>query len=151
MDDHSKVRVRFAPSPTGAPHIGNIRTALFNWLYARHEGGKFVLRIEDTDQARVVPGSQQAILDSLSWLGIDWDEGPGVGGPFGPYVQSQRLDLYRGHVDYLLKSGKAYHCYCTPERLKQMRQKQRSLKQPPRYDRKCRYLYRSRTRSQRRR
>ena len=140
MDDHSKVRVRFAPSPTGAPHIGNIRTALFNWLYARHEGGKFVLRIEDTDQARVVPGSQQAILDSLSWLGIDWDEGPGVGGPFGPYVQSQRLDLYRGHVDHLLKSGKAYHCYCTPERLKQMRQQQRSLKQPPRYDRKCRYL-----------
>ena len=140
MDDHSTVRVRFAPSPTGAPHIGNIRTALFNWLYARHEGGKFIVRIEDTDQARMVPGSLQAILDSLTWLGIDWDEGPEVGGPFGPYLQSERLDLYRGHIERLLQSGKAYRCYCTPERLQEMRKKQRSLKQPPRYDRKCRFL-----------
>ena len=140
MDDNSTVRVRFAPSPTGAPHIGNIRTALFNWLYARHEGGKFIVRIEDTDQARMVPGSQQAILDSLTWLGIDWDEGPEVGGPLGPYLQSERLDLYRGHIERLLQAGKAYRCYCTPERLRQMRQEQRSLKQPPRYDRKCRFL-----------
>ncbi len=99
-----------------------------------------MVRIEDTDQARLVPGSLQAILDSLSWLGLDWDEGPGVGGPFGPYLQSARLDVYRGHIDRLLESGKAYRCYCTPERLQQMRKKQRSLKQPPRYDRKCRFL-----------
>lgn len=113
---------------------------MFNWLYARHEGGKFVVRIEDTDQARLVPGSQQAILDSLTWLGLDWDEGPQVGGPFGPYLQSERLDLYRGYIGRLLESGRAYRCYCTPERLREMRQKQRSLKQPPRYDRKCRFL-----------
>ena len=89
------VRVRYAPSPTGFPHVGNIRTALFNWLYARHTGGKFIVRIEDTDTARTVPGSLEAILDSLRWLGLDWDEGPEVGGDYGPYVQSQRLETYK--------------------------------------------------------
>ena len=90
------VRVRYAPSPTGDPHVGNIRSALFNWLYARHTGGTFIVRIEDTDQARLVPGSVETILDALRWLGLDWDEGPGSQTPHGPYVQSERLDLYHG-------------------------------------------------------
>ena len=89
------IRVRYAPSPTGFPHVGNIRTALFNWLWARHTGGKFIVRIEDTDVARTVPGSLESILDSLRWLGLEWDEGPEVGGEHGPYFQSQRLPLYQ--------------------------------------------------------
>ena len=104
-----QVRVRFAPSPTGFPHVGNIRTALFNWLFARHSGGVFILRIEDTDVARKVDGALEMIQDSLRWLGMDWDE--------GPYYQSQRLELYHKYAGQLVDEGKAYHCYCTPERL----------------------------------
>jgi len=134
------VRVRYAPSPTGFPHVGNIRTALFNWLFARHHGGKFIVRIEDTDVARTVPGSLEAILESLRWLGLDWDEGPEVGGPHGPYLQSQRLPVYQEVAERLVKEGYAYYCYCSPERLEAMRQEQVRLKLPPGYDRHCRCL-----------
>ena len=134
------VRVRYAPSPTGAPHIGNIRTALFNWLFARHSGGSFVVRIEDTDMERLVPGALEQILDSLRWLGLDWDEGPEVGGAFGPYFQSQRLPIYKEAADRLVAQGDAYVCYCSPERLEEMRREQMQRKEPPRYDRRCRFL-----------
>ncbi|MDP2731326.1 MAG: glutamate--tRNA ligase [Dehalococcoidales bacterium] len=134
------VRVRFAPSPTGHPHVGNIRTAMFNWLFARHTGGKFILRIEDTDVARRVEGAVESIMDGLRWLGLDWDEGPGVGGDYGPYFQSQRLELYRRAAESLLAQGNAYCCYCSPERLEEMRKEQARLKQPPGYDRLCRGL-----------
>jgi len=130
-------RVRFAPSPTGALHIGSLRTALFNWLAARSTGGTFLLRIEDTDQGRYVPGSEAQIVDSLRWLGLDWDEGPGVEGPHGPYVQSLRTDTYKEHAERLAASGAAYWCTCTPERLAGMREQQRQANQPTRYDRRC--------------
>ena len=136
----SEVRVRFAPSPTGAPHVGNIRTALFTWLFARHHGGKFVLRIEDTDQAREVENGLELILESLRWLGLDWDEGPDVGGPHGPYRQSERLPLYRQAADWLVAHGHAYYCWCTPERLEAMRREQEARKQAFGYDRLCRFL-----------
>jgi glutamyl-tRNA synthetase len=138
----SPVRVRFAPSPTGHPQVGNIRTAIFDWLFARHTGGTFILRIEDTDLARIVPGSLEAILEGLRWLGLDWDEGPEVGGDYGPYFQSQRLDLYKAAADKLIEQGDAYYCYCSPERLEQMRKEQVARKQPPGYDRACRTLTR---------
>jgi glutamyl-tRNA synthetase len=134
------VRVRFAPSPTGAPHVGNIRTALFTWLLARHSGGAMVLRIEDTDRTRLVPGSYGAILDSLRWLGIDWDEGPDIGGPYGPYVQSERLPLYQEAAERLVKQGNAYYCFCTVERLGELRAAQQRAGRPTGYDRRCRYL-----------
>ena len=134
------VRVRFAPSPTGYPHVGNIRTALFDWLFARHTGGKFILRIEDTDVARRVEGAVEAILDGLRWLGLDWDEGPEVGGNYGPYFQSQRLELYRDAAKRLVSQEDAYYCYCSPERLEEMRAEQVRRKQPPGYDRHCRDL-----------
>lgn len=118
-----KPRVRFAPSPTGYLHIGGVRTALFNWLWARKTGGTFVLRIEDTDQERSTPESVQVILDSMRWLGLDWDEGPEVGGPNGPYFQMQRLDLYKRYAEQLIESGYAYRCYCTKEELAQAREK----------------------------
>ena len=128
------VRVRFAPSPTGYPHLGNVRTALFNWVFARHNDGVFILRIEDTDVTRLVNGAKDVILESLRWLGLDWDE--------GPYFQSQRLELYSEAADRLLKQGLAYHCYCSPQRLESMRQEQMKRKQPPGYDRHCRNLTR---------
>ena len=134
------VRVRFAPSPTGIPHVGNIRTALFNWLFARHHGGSFIVRIEDTDVTRRVEGAEEAILDSLRWLGLDWDEGPGAGGDYGPYFQSQRLEIYRGVAQQLVEQGDAYFCYCSPERLEEMRREQVERKEPPGYDRRCRSL-----------
>jgi len=135
------VRVRYAPSPTGFPHIGNVRTALFNWLYARHSGGRFIVRIEDTDQSRKVEGALEAILDSLRWMGLDWDEGPEVGGDYGPYIQSQRLELYRKHAQQLLNNGNAYRCYCTSERLERMRKEMSERKESARsYDRHCRSL-----------
>ena len=134
------VRVRFAPSPTGFPHLGNIRTALFNWLYARHTGGTFIVRIEDTDIARKVKGALEGILGGLRWLGLDWDEGPEVGGKYGPYFQSQRLDLYREAAKRLVVQGDAYYCYCSPERLAEMRAKQQKGKQSIGYDRHCRDL-----------
>ena len=126
------VRVRFAPSPTGYPHVGNIRTALFNWLFARHNQGVFILRIEDTDQERKVEGVVDIIIDSLKWLGLDYDE--------GPYIQSERLDIYRRHAEQLVKEGKAYYCFCSPERLDAMRKQQMANKLPPGYDRHCRNL-----------
>ena len=132
------VRVRYAPSPTGDPHVGNIRSALFNWLYARHTGGTFIVRIEDTDRARLVPGSLDAILDALQWLGLDWDEGPGSETPYGPYVQSERLALYAEHAERLLSEGKAYRCYCTPERLDAVRKQRQKERKPTGYDRRCR-------------
>jgi glutamyl-tRNA synthetase len=134
------VRVRFAPSPTGYPHVGNIRTALFNWLFARHYGGSFIVRIEDTDIARRVEGAEKGILDSLRWLELDWDEGPDVGGDYGPYYQSQRLELYKDTAEKLIAQGDAYYCYCSPERLEAMRAEQVKRKQPPGYDRHCRDL-----------
>jgi glutamyl-tRNA synthetase len=126
------VRVRFAPSPTGYPHLGNIRTALFNWLFARRYGGKFILRIEDTDVARKVEGAVEMILDSLRWLELDWDE--------RLYFQSERLDIYREVADRLLEEEHAYLCYCSPERLEAMREEQMKRKQPPKYDGRCRNL-----------
>ena len=126
------VRVRFAPSPTGYPHLGNIRTALFSWLFARHHGGKFLLRIEDTDVARKVEGAVDVILDSLRWLGLDWDE--------GPYFQSQRLHYYHEIANKLIEDGFAYKCYCSRERLEIMRQEQMKQRQPPKYDGHCRHL-----------
>ena len=117
-----KPRLRFAPSPTGYLHIGGVRTALFNWLWARRTGGAFVLRIEDTDQERSTPESRQIILDSLKWLGIDWDEGPEVGGSYGPYTQMERLAIYAEHAERLIREKKAYRCYCTKEELQAQRE-----------------------------
>ena len=134
------VRVRYAPSPTGAPHIGNLRTALFNWLWARHNDGKFILRVEDTDQAREVDNGLELIMESLRFLGMDWDEGPDIGGAYGPYHQSERLLIYKKYADELIEKGAAYYCYCTPDELKQMRQAQEARGEPTRYDRRCRYL-----------
>jgi glutamyl-tRNA synthetase len=131
-ENRDKIRVRFAPSPTGYPHVGNIRTALFNWLFARHHGGVFVLRIEDTDTARRVEGAVESIMDGLTWLGLDWDE--------GPVFQSDRLALYRDAADTLVRRGMAYHCFCSAERLEQVRVTQSSMKLPPRYDGCCRVL-----------
>lgn len=133
------VRVRYAPSPTGSPHVGNIRTALFNYLMARRHNGTFVVRIEDTDKAREVPGAVEEILESLRWLGIRWDEGPEVGGEYGPYFQSERLELYHAVIQKLLNSGAAYRCYCTPQELEEMREFQRINKLPTGYDRRCRF------------
>jgi glutamyl-tRNA synthetase len=136
----TEVRVRFAPSPTGEPHVGNIRTAIFNWLFARHEGGRFILRIEDTDRVRLVENSLKAILEGLKWLGMDWDEGPEMGGSYGPYFQSQRLAVYREQEKRLVEEGKAYYCACSPERLAAVREEQQKRKENPRYDRRCRDL-----------
>lgn len=126
------IKVRFAPSPTGFLHIGGARTALFNWLLARHEGGKFVLRIEDTDQVRSTKESIDAILDSMTWLGLDWDE--------GPVYQTDRMPIYREHAEKLLQEGKAYRCYCTPEELEEKRQQALKEKRKPKYDGRCRNL-----------
>jgi glutamyl-tRNA synthetase len=150
------VRVRMAPSPTGEPHIGNVRTAVFNWLFARKMGGQFILRIEDTDRTRYEPETVTVIMDGLHWLGLDWDEGPGleelqhlgiesaeeyaVGGPCGPYIQSERLKTYKEVTEELIERGWAYRCNCTPERLEQVRERQRARKQMVMYDRHCRDL-----------
>jgi glutamyl-tRNA synthetase len=134
------VRVRFAPSPTGKVHAGNIHTAIFDYLYARHTGGTFILRIEDTDVERKEEGAVEHMLEALKWLGLGWDEGPGVGGPYGPYYQSQRLNLYKQAAEKLVAQGDAYYCYCSPERLDVMRKEKEALKQPTGYDRLCRDL-----------
>ena len=123
------VVTRFAPSPTGYLHVGGARTALFNWLFARHTGGKFLLRIEDTDLKRNTPTAMQQVLNDLRWLGIDWDEGPEVGGPNGPYLQSQRLDIYRSYAERLVREGKAYYCFDTVEELTVLRDKAEAAKQ----------------------
>ncbi|RPF49760.1 glutamyl-tRNA synthetase [Thermodesulfitimonas autotrophica] len=136
----SGVRVRFAPSPTGSLHIGGARTALFNYLFARANGGKFILRLEDTDFERHIEGAAQGIIESLRWLGLDWDEGPDKGGPAGPYRQSERLALYRREAERLVASGAAYFCYCTPEELAAEREEARKAGRVPRYSGRCREL-----------
>ncbi|TAM84923.1 MAG: glutamate--tRNA ligase, partial [Jatrophihabitans sp.] len=133
----SAPRLRVAPSPTGDPHVGTAYMSLFNLGFVRRHGGAFVLRIEDTDRARFRADSEQQIYDTLRWLGLTWDEGPDVGGPYAPYRQSERLATYRPFVDRLLADGHAYHCWCSPERLAQMRERQRADKQPTGYDRLC--------------
>ncbi len=133
-------RTRFAPSPTGLQHIGGYRTALFSWLLARHTGGQFLLRIEDTDTARTVPGAVEAVIEGFKWLGMEIDEGPEAGGPYGPYFQTQRRELYLPYVERLIESGAAYRCFCSRERLDLARQSQIARHLPPRYDRHCRNL-----------
>lgn len=134
------IRVRYAPSPTGHLHIGNARTALFNYLFARNKGGKFIIRIEDTDQKRNIEGGEQSQLTYLKWLGIDWDEGIDKDGGYGPYRQSERNDIYQKYYNQLLESGQAYKCYCTPEELEAEREEQIARKEMPRYSGKCRHL-----------
>lgn len=136
----NEVRVRYAPSPTGHLHIGNARTALFNYLYARNLGGKFIIRIEDTDQKRNIEGGEQSQLEYLKWLGVDWDEGPDVGGEYGPYRQSERNELYKKYYDQLLAEGKAYKCYCTAEELEAEREAQQARNEIAGYSGKCRNL-----------
>ncbi|GHF49678.1 glutamate--tRNA ligase [Streptomyces mashuensis] len=135
---NATVRVRFCPSPTGNPHVGMVRTALFNWAFARHHGGTMVFRIEDTDAARDSEESYEQLLDAMNWLGLDWDEGPEVGGPHEPYRQSQRMDIYRDVAAKLLESGHAYRCYCTTEELDERREAARAAGRPSGYDGKCR-------------
>ncbi|MCL2218430.1 MAG: glutamate--tRNA ligase [Chitinispirillia bacterium] len=135
-----KVRVRFAPSPTGYLHVGGARSALFNYLFARHNGGEFLLRIEDTDRSRFVEGALTEIYDSLRWLGLDWDEGPGKDGGCGPYVQSERLHIYKDKAAQLIESGHAYRCFCTSERLAGVRAEQEKAGGATGYDRRCRDL-----------
>jgi glutamyl-tRNA synthetase len=139
------IRVRIAPSPTGDPHVGTAYIGLINYIYARQRSGKFVLRIEDTDRARFVATSEQEIFNSLRWLDITWDEGPDVGGPYGPYRQSERTELYREHCDLLLANGTAYRCFCTAEELEAARKQQIAAKLPPRYPGTCRHLSLERT------
>ncbi len=136
----SKVRVRFPPSPTGSLHVGNVRSALFNWAFARHYGGTLVLRIEDTDLARNTPEGYASVIDSLRWLGIEWDEGPEVGGPFAPYLQSERFDKYAGIADQLRAAGKAYDCYCSQEEVEVRREAARAENKTSGYDGHCREL-----------
>ncbi|HVJ09022.1 MAG TPA: glutamate--tRNA ligase [Acidisarcina sp.] len=133
-----KTRVRFAPSPTGQLHVGNARTALYNWLFAHHNGGDFLLRIEDTDVERSELRYESQLMDDLRWLGLNWDEGPDVGGPYGPYRQSERLDIYRRHTDQLLAEGKAYRCFCTSEELEAERTRAIAEHKPQVYSGKCR-------------
>ena len=134
------VRVRYAPAPSGELHVGGARTALYDWLFARHHGGSFVLRIEDTDATRTTEESVAGLQEALRWLGIEWDEGPGVEGPFGPYRQTERLAIYREEAERLLRAGNAYPCYCTPEELEERRKQAMARGEPPGYDRRCRDL-----------
>jgi glutamyl-tRNA synthetase len=133
----SQIRTRIAPSPTGDPHVGTAYIALFNWCFARQQGGKFILRVEDTDQHRSTTQSEHDILNSLNWLGLTWDEGPDCGGDFGPYRQSQRSEIYRQHIDQLLDKQKVFRCFCSSERLDQIRQQQQQEKLQPGYDGHC--------------
>ena len=136
------IRVRFAPSPTGQLHVGNARTALFNWLLARGHGGTFILRIEDTDQARSTRESEQAILEDLRWMGLEWTEGLDAGGDFGPYRQTERLHIYRAHAVELLSRGQAYRCFCSQAELEADRQAALAAGRPPKYSGRCRGISR---------
>ena len=136
----SEVRTRIAPAPSGSIHVGNARTALYNWLFARHHGGTFVLRVEDTDKKRATQEAYEAVLEDLRWLGLDWDEGPEVGGPYAPYRQSERMDHYARVAATLLDEGRAYRCYCTPEELDERRKRAQSERRTPGYDGRCRNL-----------
>lgn len=140
MSDSPPARVRIAPSPTGRFHIGNARTALYDYLLARQTGGQFILRIEDSDRKRFEPDAEAEIMASLRWLGLDWDEGPDAGGPYGPYRQSERVDIYAAHAQQLIDSGHAYYCFCSPQRLADVRKQQQQRKEPPHYDGLCRRL-----------
>ncbi len=135
-----KVRTRFAPSPTGFLHIGSLRTVLFAYLIAKSQNGELILRIEDTDSKRKIEGAVEGLLDILKWIGITFDEGPHLGGAYGPYIQSERKEIYHKYLTELLEKNEAYHCFCSPERLQKMREDQQAKKLPPRYDRKCRNL-----------
>ncbi|MBF0280292.1 MAG: glutamate--tRNA ligase [SAR324 cluster bacterium] len=134
------VRLRFAPSPTGYLHVGGLRTALFSYLFAKQQGGAFIFRLEDTDQQRLVEGSEDNLLEMMHWAGLQMDEGPGIGGEFGPYRQSERLPIYHQYSQQLLDAGHAYHCFCTPEILEEMRNAQKAKGEAPRYDGRCRHL-----------
>jgi len=134
------IRVRFAPSPTGFLHVGNARTALFNYLFAKHNNGKLILRVEDTDKERSKKEYEDMLIEDLKWLGIEWDEGPDIGGEYGPYRQSERLDIYNKYIQELLEKGHAYYCYCLPEELEEERKKALAEGRPPRYSGKCRHL-----------
>ena len=140
MTESPAPRVRFAPAPSGFLHVGGARTALFNWLFSRHHGGVFVLRVEDTDADRVTDEAVEVLKRSLRWLGLDWDEGPDVGGPYGPYRQTERLDVYRGAAGRLVEGGHAYRCYCTPEELEERRKQALARGEAPGYDGRCRRL-----------
>ncbi len=140
MSATKPVRVRFAPSPTGHLHLGGGRTALFDFLLARQTGGQFILRLEDSDRKRLVPEAEAELMNGLRWLGLEWDEGPDVGGPYAPYRQSERKDIYLDFAKKLIESGNAYYCFCTPERLEKVRQEQQKQKISPHYDGTCRYL-----------
>ncbi|TFG94660.1 MAG: glutamate--tRNA ligase, partial [Calditrichales bacterium] len=137
-----KIRVRFAPSPTGYVHVGSLRTALYNYLFAKHHGGDFILRVEDTDQARYTEGAVENLLETLRWSGLAYDEGPEKEGPYGPYFQSMRTDIYKKYVEKLITDGNAYPCFCSAERLDKMRQDQVSKNLTPRYDGHCRNISR---------
>ena len=139
-ETQTPARVRFAPSPTGFLHLGGLRTALFDWLYARHTGGQFILRVEDTDQKRYNPESLDDLMAGLRWLGLEWDEGPDKGGPYGPYIQSERQEIYHQYAEQLIAEGYAYRCYCTAEELDAMREEQRAKGLPQGYDRRHRNL-----------
>ncbi|MBW7889259.1 MAG: glutamate--tRNA ligase, partial [Bacteroidetes bacterium] len=138
----NSLRVRFAPSPTGYLHVGGLRTALYNFLLAKKHNGKFILRIEDTDQSRRVEGAMENLIETLQWAGVEFDEGPGKEGNYGPYIQSQRLEIYRNHVKRLIETGKAYYCFCSPERLEEVRKHQTEAGLDPMYDRRCRNISR---------
>ena len=138
--NHQPVRVRFAPSPTGHFHLGSARTALYNYLLARQKGGQFILRIEDTDRKRFVAGAEEEIKTTMRWLGLTWDEGPDIGGPFGPYRQSERKDIYKKYAQQLIDSGNAFYCFCSSERLGKVHQDQQKRKQSYRYDGTCRNI-----------
>jgi len=140
MTEHIVPRVRIAPSPTGDPHVGTAYVGLINYAFARRNGGQFILRIEDTDRERSSAASEAAILEALRWLGLSWDEGPDVGGPYGPYRQSERSEVYREHARMLLERGAAYPCFCTPDQIAAIRQRQRELKQNKGYDGTCRRI-----------
>lgn len=140
MSEISPARTRFAPSPTGRVHLGSARTALYDFLLARQTGGQFILRLEDTDQKRYVEGAEDELIEALQWMGIRWDEGFDIGGPYAPYRQSDRKALYQEYANQLIAMGKAYPCFCTPERLEQVRQQQIANKQPVKYDRTCRNI-----------
>jgi nondiscriminating glutamyl-tRNA synthetase len=140
MAEKEKARVRFAPSPTGQLHIGNVRTALFNWLFARQKRGVFILRVEDTDVERSEARYETQLLEDMKWLGLDWDEGPDVGGPYSPYRQSEKMDAYRGYAARLIQEGKAYYCFCTAEELERDREQALAEQRQPVYSGKCRKL-----------
>ncbi|MBI9045115.1 MAG: glutamate--tRNA ligase [Anaerolineaceae bacterium] len=133
-------RVRFAPSPTGRMHLGSARTALYDYLIAQQTGGQFILRIEDTDRKRYVPGSEEELIEGLKWLGLKWDEGPDIGGPYGPYRQSERVEVYKKYIQELIDNDHAFYCFCSPESLQKVRQAQQKAKETFRYDGKCRAI-----------